>query len=131
LGAQDQPPRVFTFRVNRDILRAAVFLCKTPFDEALAIAGTAMDSAAFELSRSFVSKALNADLTSVLILDFIEVFLRRFFRLCLLLFSADRCEANGYLLPFHTPTLCSHGGPAVYPGRVGTVGFLNKTRLFS
>jgi hypothetical protein len=129
LGVPYQAPRAFTFRVNRDILRAAVFLCNTPFDEALAIAGTAMESAAFELSLSFVSIALNADLTIVLILDLIEAFLSRFFRLCLLLFSADRCEANDVSPSFIISKQYLFMGFLLYiPGLNRTFGLLGEAR---
>jgi hypothetical protein len=61
-----------TFSVNRDILREAVFLCKTPLPQALSIAGIALANAAFEDAASFASTAFRTDFIFVFTLDFRE-----------------------------------------------------------
>jgi hypothetical protein len=63
-------------------------------EAALAMAGAAAARAVSELFLSFVSVAVITDFICVFILDFTDVFLRRLFSFCLLLFSADLCVAK-------------------------------------
>ncbi len=58
------------------------------------MAGAAAARAVSELFLSFVSVAVITDFICVFILDFTDVFLRRLFSFCLLLFSADLCVAK-------------------------------------
>lgn len=105
LKTRNYPLREFTFFVNLDILRDAVFLCNTPLEAALLIAGMATARALSDAVVSFSSTAVSTDFIRVFTLDFTDAFLRRFTTFCLLRFSADLCVAKN-LSSFLCVSLC-------------------------
>ena len=86
--------RAFTFFAKRDILRAAVFLWMTFFDEAFWIIGMALAKAFCASPRFFPSTAFSTFLEKVLRTDLTAVLRSWRFLLCRALFRAETWVAK-------------------------------------